>query len=101
MPNVSKVLLRLGRKDLSIMGQAITGHNRLNKHESKVNSEIDPTCRFCMEDEETAWHVVGQCPAFWKERRDIFKTHILQEPEGSVGQVLKMLKLEEIVNLFE
>ena len=73
MPNVSKVLLRLGRKDLSIMGQAITGHNRLNKHESKVNSEIDPTCRFCMEDEETAWHVVGQCPAFWKERRDIFK----------------------------
>ena len=41
-----------------------------------MDSNIDPTCRFCLEEEETTWHLAAECPALWQNRRDIFYEYI-------------------------
>jgi hypothetical protein len=28
-----------------------------------INNDVDSTCRLCLEDEETSWHVIAECPA--------------------------------------
>ena len=68
----SHQLLRLKRLDLGLAVQFITGHNRLKKHEAIVNHNSNYTCRLCLEDVESSWHVIGECPALWRERRNIF-----------------------------
>ena len=91
-PNISKKLMNLTRYDLSLMIHLFTGHNGLNRHESLLNPQVDPTCRLCLEEEESAWHLIGQCPALWRQRMDIFHTHYMEAPEGSLQQLLKMTK---------
>ena len=93
-------LIKLSRKDLSLMVQMITGHNRLNRHESVVNHEGDPTCRLCLEDEETSWHIISECPALWRNREQIFGQKFLDlNPEWNVNQLQKFAiaaKLEKL-----
>ena len=55
-----------------MLGQLITGHNFMNRHEAIC----DPTgstsaeCRLCMEGEdESSFHVVAECPALANLRR--------------------------------
>ena len=54
------------------MVQLLTGHNYLNYHQSKVYPDTDDTCRLCMEDAETAWHVICECPALAVQRLEDF-----------------------------
>ena len=75
------------------MIQLLTGHNRLKYHESKVNTmQEDSSCRFCQWEEETAWHLVAECPAFWRSRMDIFGDTILDTPEWKVMQLMNFIK---------
>ena len=80
----NKVLLSLSRIELSLAIQYITGFNRLYKHQKACNrmEDIDSTCRLCLEDEESAWHVVAECPAICHLRADAFNVQLLQ-PESS------------------
>ena len=96
IPSISNALMNMGRLELSLLVQTITGHNRLRRHESLMNEAIDPICRLCAEDEETSWHLVGECPALWQQRMDIFHTHYLESPEGSVFQLLRMINQSQI-----
>ena len=98
----SEFLVNLDRQSLGMMVQIITGHCRLNYHESKINATTNPSCRFCQWEDETAWHLIGECPAFWRSRTDIFNYSFLENPpEWKVGQLLKFIrkiKLKELLN---
>ena len=98
---MSRHALTLTRPELGLFVQMITGHNFLNKHEAKINLEVDPTCRFCGEDRETSFHIIGTCPSFWRVRRECFETHELDSlsPEWQFFQFLKFLRLSKMKEL--
>jgi hypothetical protein len=70
--NKSKKLMTYGRSKLGTLIRIITGHNRLNYFGSKIDTDLDPECRFCGEDDETYWHLATDCPVFWAERNECF-----------------------------
>jgi hypothetical protein len=48
-----------------------TGHNALFYDRHNIDNEISSICRFCLEEDETSWHVIAECPAFSNPRREI------------------------------
>ena len=84
LPYISKKLsfslLSRGRIELSKLIQLITGHNFLKRHEALVNRSEDTDCRLCLEDEETSFHVIAECPALARQRQQIFGKCFLAPP---------------------
>ena len=68
----SKKLLRLSRQDLGLLIQVATGHGYNNYHHGKINPGVDPTCRLCLEEDETVHHIVADCPALAAPRFELF-----------------------------
>ncbi|KAK9497993.1 hypothetical protein O3M35_003884 [Rhynocoris fuscipes] len=54
-------LLNQERKIVRMVVGLLTGHCRLNKHMYNMRLADDDLCRFCLEEEETAVHVLCQC----------------------------------------
>ncbi len=92
---------RATRKQLSWMIQLITGHNFMKRHEALVQEGGDSECRLCMEDDESSYHVVAECPALAVQRQMIFGKTFLAQPllwsikrltsfvlEASIGSLL-------------
>ena len=80
----------------------ISGHNRLNYFEWKLDPMKNSTCRFCQWEDETAWHLIGMCPAFWRARLDTFEvTHMEESPMWNVNQLLKFSKLVKLFKLMQ
>ena len=99
--NQSRILTNQSRRDLGLLVQMITGHNRLRRHESLINPNIDPICRWCNEDEETSWHVISECPALWRARRTVFGYHLIQNPPQNwhvrnLQKFLQVIGMEQI-----
>ena len=96
----SKILCTLPRKELGLLTQMITGHNRLSRHESLVNPAVSPTCRKCMEEEETAWHIIAECPMLLNKRWQTFKIPFLDNPPvwrpWTLLRFLQIAKIEEM-----
>ena len=93
--NKSKTLVGLNRENLSLLIQFLTGHNKLKRHRNIQNNINDPhSCRLCLEEEESSYHVIAECPATQYFRWNIFHTTtVLQKhPVWSVWQILKFLK---------
>ena len=62
-PDASIWVQSLDRITLSKMIQLITGHG-FNRHHLRVlGLSEDEQCRYCLEDDESTWHVVAECPA--------------------------------------
>ena len=70
--NQAKYVIKLGRLELSRFIKIITGHNGLFYFRSKIDPEINPECRFCLEKEETFYHLATECPVHRKNRNEIF-----------------------------
>jgi len=64
-------LLNYSKKDLHILCSILTGHCKLNKHLTVMKLSNDPICPACLEEEETASHVMLECPAFASLRGEI------------------------------
>ena len=80
---------RLSRAHLSRFIRIISGHNSLFYFRHKVDNDISPTCRFCMEEDECFFHLVNDCPRFFLTRRDIFLDQsICNDHEWSVRQLI-------------
>ena len=93
-------LMKLDRYTLSNMIQIISGHNWLKYFEWKLDPKKDATCRFCQWEDETAWHLVGMCPVFWRARLDIFEvTHMEECPMWNVNQLLKFINKTKLLKL--
>ena len=58
---------------LSTWIKGITGHNNLAYFQSKLNTEIDPTCRLCLQANETLHHRMTDCEATTLLQLDIMK----------------------------
>ena len=79
--------------------QIITGHNFLNRHKSIVDPDEDAYCRLCLEDEESSWHIVAECPALAVKRREVFETHCLESPPDWSPHQLSQFLRERTVRL--
>ena len=53
LERISKQTLNHSKSTLSRLIQIITGHNYLSKHQNKLDSTVNPTCRLCEEAPET------------------------------------------------
>ena len=49
----AKYVLKLSRTDLARFIPLISGHNSLFYFRSKIDAEVNPSCRFCMEAPDT------------------------------------------------
>lgn len=65
-------LLELERHQLRLMIGLYTGHCRLRHHMHKMGIADTTECRLCMEDEETANHILCECPAAARTRFETF-----------------------------
>ena len=74
--NKSKYVLKMGTHMLSTWIKEIAGHNNLAYFQSKLNTEIDPTCRLCLQANETLHHLMTDCEATNSLQMDIMKNKI-------------------------
>ena len=99
----SKMLVKMDRKQLSSCIELITGHNRLRYHESRMSNEVNPLCREGCKVDETSWHIICECPAFWKLRAEVFNTyHEISAPlEWSVKQLMTLVRNPQVIKLLQ
>ena len=98
---LSSQITLLNRSNLGLFVQMVTGHNRLNYHESMVNRKPEEaSCRFCNEAPESSWHLIGECDALWNQRCTSFESmHIEKPPKWKLYQVLKFLRISKMAKL--
>ncbi len=95
----SNFFIKLDRNELGLVIQAITGHNRLNRHENLI-SGVSPSCRFCEEEDETFFHLIAKCPAFLVKRWAIFESPEMDEGDPwSPAQLLLFLQRAKIATV--
>ena len=61
----------MGTYMLSTWIKSITGHNNLAYFQPKLNPGIDPTCRLCLQANETLHHLMTDCEATTSLQMDI------------------------------
>ena len=101
---LSKHLINLNRLSLGRVVQGISGHNFLMRHEALINKEKDPTCRRCLQAEETFWHIIGICPYFYTLRKDIFQDispTLPNKPKWKVHQIQKFVESPQTKELMD
>jgi ribonuclease HI len=100
-PSIRRGLLRLNRKWLSIMIQFITGHNFLNYHMSNQQPWQNSDCRLCAEEtNETAMHLVMDCPCLMTARQEIFLLPQLAKiPKWTVPALLRFVRKDAVLGL--
>jgi hypothetical protein len=91
----------LGRIRLGKMIRVFTGHNALYYHRHNINNEISSICRFFLEDDETSWHIVMECPAFAVPRREIFLGMTFLEGDWSLDVLKEFVDIRDIHMAFE
>ena len=85
----SKYILKMVTYMLSTWIKSITGHNNF---QSKLNPEIDPTCRLCLQANETLHHLMTDCEATTSLQIDIMKNQIpLPDMTWSVKDINKFI----------
>lgn len=87
----TKFILSLPRRQCKDLVGIITGHCRLRKHLCRIGVADDETCRFCSEEDETATHVLCECPALWQARLNVFGCHPLNEEQLTTTPLNKVL----------
>lgn len=87
----SEMILQLNKKDLKTLVGLLTGHCGLRNHMYNIGKSETRTCRLCLEEDETARHVLCDCVAIATLRLRHFgegfpKAHTLSEvdPRGII-----------------
>ena len=70
--NQSKYVQKLGRLELSRYIKIVTGHNGLFYFKHKIDPQINSTCCFCLQSDETFFHLLTECPRHRSNREAIF-----------------------------
>jgi hypothetical protein len=60
--------MRLSRENLGVLIQHLTGHSRLNYHQSLQQPGLSSTIRLCGEAPEESQHIILSCPALSSTR---------------------------------
>ena len=53
-----------------------TGHNKLTYFQSKLNLKIDPTCRLCLQADDTLHFLISECEATTLLQLEIIQSKI-------------------------
>ena len=87
--NLAKHVYKLTRMELSRFVRITSGHNGLFYFKSKIDPEINPECRFCLDSDETFYHFVTDCPKLRLTRENIFlDQEITNDMKWSVKKLL-------------
>ena len=70
LTSVSRLTALLGKSNLSLLTQVVSGHGPFRGHVGHWREKERPCCSLCLEDVETAWHLWTDCPALELERRE-------------------------------
>ena len=94
------------RNNLSRLVQFLTGHNKLKRHKNLQNGVTDPhSCRLCLEEEESSFHVIAECPATLQYRSRIFKLPapaiLPNPPDWTVSQVNTFIKESPVGDMLD
>ena len=84
--------------------QFLTGHNKLKRHKNIQNGVTDPhSCRLCLEEEESSFHVIAECPAMQTYRSEVFKlpTTLPNPPDWKITQLEIFFKISPIGVMLE
>lgn len=85
----AKHLLRLPKKHTNLLIRLITNHTSLLSHSKTIDPSVNDSCRLCLQQSETFFHLVSDCPALRALRTDVF---LDEPPHASSGwTVAKML----------
>jgi ribonuclease HI/retron-type reverse transcriptase len=66
--NKSSQAMFCNRQEYAELVRMLTGHNNLNRHSSLCKEVESAECRFCRDEEETALHLLCDCPALKGQR---------------------------------
>ncbi|KAL5255393.1 hypothetical protein ACHWQZ_G010825 [Mnemiopsis leidyi] len=88
----SRGLLKMGKRDLRVATQILTGYTELNYHLRKLNRDIAPTCSLCQEENETVEHVLTRCPLLWELRVELFDSHVT-----TISAILERFDITQLV----
>lgn len=83
--------LDVGRNSARMVAALLTGHGPFRVHMNRIGHSTLLLCRQCGEAEETANHIVCDCPSLWRARLAWLGSTFLEEP------VVKELPLKAIV----
>ena len=96
----SKILVRQTREALSRAVRHLTGHSFLRKHNRLIGETEHEECRLCLEDEESSWHILAECPALTRQRIRHLKLDTLAAvTKWNARQMIAMLKIQEVIDL--
>lgn len=84
-------LINKSKSVLRLVCSAITGHCGLNKHLTKMKILNNPYCPACSLEEESAIHVIADCPAYSDIRRQIWNKQTMNISD------LKSINLNKLV----
>ena len=84
--------ISLTKLDLTKYIKTITNHNMYSYFQFKCNPEINPLCRLCGEDNETAYHFLADCPTLISHRLQMFNTYTGLPDNCSPNLILKFMK---------
>lgn len=60
--DLHRTLYRLGREEMGLVLQYISGHNQLRYHSHNVNNNYSDNCRLCGQGREESVHFLMDCP---------------------------------------
>ena len=104
-----EILINLPKNSLRTITKALTGHNELNKHSGKLKTASSNYCRDCsnlQKIEETALHLINNCPAHSESRQRIFGAPTIDfnaltttmHPKSLINDTLTLLKKAKFMN---
>ena len=89
---VTRYALSLRRRDMHCLVGIITGHVALNRHLKLIGVKDNSICPLYSEEEDTALHFLGQCPALATIRQRVLGTHPLTALELGKVKFLNLIR---------
>ena len=87
----------IGREELGLVIQFLTGHGFLMKHRSLVEPEVSAECRLCLEEDEDPEHLWRVCPAIETERRKIINDN--NPSNWQIKELRRFLRIPSIAEI--
>ena len=101
VPDAEKIsqLLKLSKRQLSLVIQLLTGFNNMNNHTARISQSAttDASCRLCGHGVEDAWHLATECTKIKSKVENIFDPTV----SWTVAQLMEFIELEEVTYLLE
>ena len=82
------------KKDIGLIVRLVTGHGPFRYHIAKCEPDQDPICDVCEEDDQTANHLILECPAlsgirrnntdFWSVIMNVSPAHVATDTKMEV-----------------